>query len=154
MKKKIFPYIISVLVVLLVSCLMPLLLFYANVEAIKFVEVLIFMGTYAAVSLILFFILRFTTKSIYKAAAITTVVTLIFQNIGRLTPVLNHWLIIGIFAVLMIAVAILAKKLLSEEIAETFVPVIAVVLAMLYILNTVMSMGRILNKGLNIRTTA
>lgn len=147
MKKKVFPYIISILVVLLVSCLMPLLLFYANVEAIKFVEVLIFMGVYAAVSLILFFILRFTTKSIYKAAAITTVVTLIFQNIGRLTPVLNHWIIIGIFVILMVAIAILAKKLLSEEIAETFVPVIAVVLAMLYILNTVMSMGRILNKG-------
>jgi len=147
MKKKTFPYIISILVVLLVSCLMPLLLFYANVEAIKFVEVLIFMGIYAAVSLILFFVLRFTTKSIYKAAAITTIVTLIFQNIGRLTPVLNHWIILGIFALLIAAIAILSKKFLSEEIAETFVPVIAVVLAMLYIFNTVMSMGRILNKG-------
>lgn len=147
MKKKILPNIISVLSVLLISCLMPVLLYYQNVEAIKFIEVLIFMGIYAAISLILFFVLKLINKSAYRSAAITVVLTLIFQNIGRLTPILNHWIVIGIFAVLVVAVAFLSKKFLSEDIASTFVPVIAVILVVLYIFNTAMSMGRILDKG-------
>ena len=144
---KIVPYIISVLVVILVSSLMPLLLFYANVEAIKFIEVLIFMGAYSAVSLILFVILRLTTKSVYKSAAITAVVTLIFQNIGRLSPILNHWIVIALFALIIVGIVILCKKFLTEEISQIFVPVIAAVLAVLYIFNTIMSMGRILDKS-------
>ena len=123
MKKKVLSYAVSIALVLLVSSFMPLLLFFNNIEAISFVEVLIFMGTFSGIGLIIFAILRFITKSEYKAAAVTAVVTLIYQNIGRLQSLIGHWFVIVLFAALMVGIGFLVKKLVNEEIAKIFTPV-------------------------------
>lgn len=143
MVKKVFSHLLAIALVLLVSCFMPLFLFLTNVEAISFIEIMIFMGVFSAVGLILFGVLRFTTKSPYKAASITAVVTLIYQNIGRLQPLIGPWLVLLLFTVLMILLGIIAKKLVNEEIAKVFTPVFAIMLAFLCLLNTVTSLGRI-----------
>ncbi len=143
MVKKVFSHLLAIALVILVSCFMPLFLFLTNVEAISFIEIAIFMGVFSAVGLILFAVLRFTTKSPYKAASITAVVTLIYQNIGRLQPLMGHWLVLLLFAVLMIMLGIIVKKLITEEIAKVFTPVFAIMLTFLCLLNTVTNMGRI-----------
>lgn len=143
MVKKLFSHLLAIALVLLVSCFMPLFLFFTNVEAISFIEIMIFMGVFSAVGLLLFGILRFTTKSPYKAASITAVVTLIYQNIGRLRPLMGPWLVLLLFIILMIALGIIVKKLINEEIAKVFTPVFAIMLAFLCLLNTVTNLGRI-----------
>lgn len=147
MVKKIFSHFLAIILVLLVSCFMPLFLFFNNVEAISFIEILIFMGTFSGIGLILFTILRFTTKSPFKAASITAIVTLIYQNIGRLKPLMGTWLVLALFITLMVIVGIIAKKVLNEEIAKTFTPVFTIMLAFLCVLNTVMNLGRISDKA-------
>ena len=147
MKKKVFSYAVAIALVLLVSSFMPLLLFFNNVEAISFVEVLIFMGTFSGIGLVIFTILRLITKSEYKAAAITAVVTLIYQNIGRLQSLIGHWPVILLFAALMVGIGFLTKKLITEEISKIFTPVFALTLSMLCILNTVTTLGRITAKA-------
>ena len=155
MVKKALSYIPSIALVLLVSCFMPLFLFFTNIEAISFIEIAIFMGVFSAIGLILFTFLRLTTKSTYKAASITAVVTLIYQNIGRLQPLMGPWLVLLLFIALMIAIGIITKKLINEEIAKVFTSVFAIMLAFLCLMNTVTNMGRISAKSsVNTEVTA
>lgn len=143
MKKKVLSHLLAVALVILVSGFMPLFLFFTNIEAIKFVEVAIFIGVFSAIGLILFTILRLTTKSEYKAAAITAVVTLIYQNIGRLQPLIGPWFVVLLFAAIVVGLVFLVKKVLTEEIARIFTPVMTIMLTMLCLLNTVTSIGKI-----------
>jgi len=143
MKKKILSHLLAVALIILVSSFMPLFLFLTNVDSIKFVEVAIFMGVFSAVGLIIFVILRLITKSEYKAATITAVITLIYQNIGRLQPLIGDWFVILLFAAIMVGIFFLVKKFLTDEIAKIFTPILTIMLTLLCILNTVTSMGKI-----------
>ena len=143
--KKVLSHLLAVVLVILVSGFMPLFLFLTNIEAIKFSEVAIFIGVFSAIGLILFAVLWFVTKSEYKAATITAVVTLIYQNIGRLQPLIGPWFVILLFVALMVGAGILVKKLLTDEIAKIFTPVLTIMLTMLCVLNTVTSIGKISN---------
>ena len=147
MKKKLTPYLISVALVILVSSFMPLLLFFSNVEAISFLEVLIFIGAFSGIGLILFTILRLINKSTYKSATITAVVTLIYQNIGRLEEFIGPWFVILLFAALMVGLGFLVKKVLSDSIAKTFTKVFSITLAALCLFNTVTTLDRITDKS-------
>ena len=147
MKKKLTPYLISVALIFLVSSFMPLLLFFNNVEAISFLEVLVFMGTFSGIGLILFAILRFFNKSTYKSATITAVVTLIYQNIGRLEGLIGPWFVILLFTALMVGLGILTKKHLKDTTAKTFTRIFAITLAVLCLFNTVTTLDRISAKS-------
>ncbi|MBR2724521.1 MAG: hypothetical protein IKB72_03700, partial [Ruminococcus sp.] len=145
--KKVLSHLLAVVLVLLVSSFMPLFLFFTNIESIKFVEIAIFMGAFSAIGLILFAIIKGITKSEYKAATIAAIVTLIYQNIGRLQPLIGPWFIILLFAALMVGIYFAAKKFLSNDIAKTFAPILTIMLALLCILNTVTSMSKIVDKA-------
>lgn len=147
MKKKVKPYIISIALILLVSSFMPLLLFFSNVEAIRFVEVSIFIGVFFGTSLIIFTILRLINKSVYKSAAITAVVTLIYQNIGRLEGLIGPWFVILLFIALMTGLGFLVKNHLSESISKTFTRIFAITLAAVCLFNTVSTLDRISAKS-------
>lgn len=144
--KKILSHILAVALVILVSGFMPLFLFFTNIDSIKFLEIAIFIGAFSAVGIILFVILKLITKSEYKAATITAVVTLIYQNIGRLQPLIGPWLVVLLFALLMVGIAFASKKFLSNDIAKTFTPILTLMLTLLCILNTATSMGKITDK--------
>ena len=146
MKKRVLSHILAVALIILVSSFMPLFLFFTNIDSIRFIEILVFMGTFSGIGLILFTILRLTTKSEYKAATITAVVTLIYQNIGRLQELIGDWFVLLLFVVLMVGIGILAKKFLSEEIAKIFTPILTIMLTLLCVLNTVTSLGKITDK--------
>lgn len=147
MKKKLTPYLISVALILLVSSFMPLLLFFNNVEAISFLEVLIFIGAFSGIGLIVFTVLRLINKSTYKSATITAIITLIYQNIGRLEGLIGPWFVVLLFIALMVGLGFLAKKKLSDGIAKTFTKVFALTLAALCLFNTVSTLDRITAKS-------
>jgi len=145
--KKVLSHIMAVALVILVSCFMPLFLFFTNISSIKFVEIAIFMGAFSAIGLILFAIIKGITNSEYKAATLAAIVTLIYQNIGRLQPLIGPWFVILLFAAIMVGIYFAAKKFLSNDIAKTFAPILTIMLALLCILNTVTSMSKIVDKA-------
>ena len=142
-KKKILSHLLCAALVILCSSLMPLLLFFANVGAVKFYEIAIFMGIYSFIGLAVFTALRFILKSEYKAAVAAGFFNLIFQNAGRLTALISYKFVLIIFVLVIAALFFSVWKFLKEEIAKIFVPVLSIVLTMLFVMNTILSIGKI-----------
>ena len=143
--KRVLSHLLCIALVLLCSALMPIMLFFSNVGAVKFYEIAIFIGIYSFIGLAAFAILRLLMKSEHKAAISTGIFILTFQNAGRLAKIIQYKIVLAIF-ILVIGVLVFAVwKFLKDEIAKVFVPVLSAVLSMLLIMNTILSMGKIIS---------
>ncbi|MBR3971653.1 MAG: hypothetical protein IKJ83_02045, partial [Ruminococcus sp.] len=129
--------------VILCSALMPIMLFFANVGAVKFYEIAVFIGIYSFIGLAVFTVLRLIMKSEYKAGIAAGFFSLIFQNAGRLTTLMSYKFVLVIFLLVIATLIFAIWKFLKDDIAKLFVPVLSAVLTMLLIMNTVMSIGKI-----------
>ena len=145
MKKKILSHALCAVLVILCCALMPMLLFFNNIGVVKFYEIAAFIGIYSFIGLFVFIILKFIFKSEYKAAVTAGLFSLIFQNTGRLTSIMSYKIVACIFIAIIAALFLAAWKFLKEQVAKIFVPVFAGVLAMLIILNTLLSIGKIVS---------
>lgn len=143
--KKMFSHLLCAVLVILCSALLPIMLFFANVGAVKFYEIAIFIGIYAVIGLGVFVVLRFILKSEYKAGLAAGFFILIFQNSGRLAKIMPYKFVLVIFLLVAGGLIFAVWKLLKDDIAKLFVPVLSVVLTMLLVMNTVISISKIVS---------
>ena len=141
----VFSHLLCAVLVILCSALLPIMLFFANVGAVKFYEIAIFIGIYAVIGLGVFVVLRFILKSEYKAGLAAGFFILIFQNSGRLAKIMPYKFVLVIFLLVAGGLIFAVWKLLKDDIAKLFVPVLSVVLTMLLVMNTVISISKIVS---------
>lgn len=152
-KRKLISGISAVLSVLTVS-LFPIVFLYAqNADEATVSECLLPAGIFCGIGLVLLLIFSFLLRSVSHAGLITDVVMLVMLNFSLLEKAvsfickeLRYWHCLALVVLLIIHLAVLVKKKVSEDGSKTAVQIIGGVFAALMLMNVAMAVPTIIKK--------